>query len=154
MKESQNGNMKGHVLLQLFGPDGVEKARRELDNLVVNAGLDNIVKQLCGAAGGGAQPGKMNYIGIGDDNTTPASGQTALVSELGTREQDTDPSFPGTGQVQLIVVFAAGNGTGTIVEAGVFDAVSSGTMFSRVIFGSISKAAGDALQITWTFTQS
>ena len=49
--------------------------------------------------------------------------------------------------------WAAGDGTNAaITEAGVFNAASTGTMYSRATFTAINKGASDTLQITWTYT--
>lgn len=56
--------------------------------------------------------------------------------------------------VTMVADWAAGDGTGAITEAGVFDASSSGNMHLSASFSVINKAAGDTLQITWTLTIS
>jgi hypothetical protein len=49
--------------------------------------------------------------------------------------------------------WAAGDATNAaITEAGVFNAASAGTMYSRATFTAINKGAADTLQITWTYT--
>jgi hypothetical protein len=54
--------------------------------------------------------------------------------------------------VTMVGDWAAGDGTGAITEAGIFDAASAGNMWVSASFSTINKAAGDTLQITWTLT--
>jgi len=56
--------------------------------------------------------------------------------------------------IEYVGDFPAGTGTGAIVEAGVFNAASSGTMLCRTIFSVVNKGSDDTLKITWTITVS
>ena len=47
---------------------------------------------------------------------------------------------------------AAGTGTGAVVEAGVLNASSGGTLLCRTVFAVVNKGAADTLKITWTVT--
>lgn len=144
--------LSANVDIVLFDKDGKEKDRREIRNLMVDTGLDAAIKQIVGD--GGSQPTEFNYVGVGTDNTAATTSDSALGTEIGSRVQDLNPDFPSTGQADIIVTFAAGNGTGTLVESGVFNASSAGTMLARTVFSAITKGASDALQITWQFTLS
>ncbi len=53
-----------------------------------------------------------------------------------------------------VATFSAGEGTGAVTEAGIFNASTSGTMLCRTVFSVVNKAAGDTLQVTWTVTFS
>jgi hypothetical protein len=57
-----------------------------------------------------------------------------------------------TNTVTYVSTFAAGNATGTLVEAGLFNASVAGTMLARTTFTAIPKGAGDTLTITWVLT--
>ena len=48
----------------------------------------------------------------------------------------------------------AGEGTGALTEAGIFNASSSGTMLCRTEFSVVNKGASDSMTITWTVTVS
>lgn len=144
--------LKGRLLIQLFDKDGKIKEERDIDNLIVTAGKNTAIQQLLGAASGGAQPAKFNYVGIGTGTTAEASGDTELPTEIGTRQQDTSPDFPSTGRGDIIVSFGVGNGTGAITEAGLFNASTGGNMLARKTFAVINKGASDVLQITWQVT--
>ena len=86
------------------------------------------------------------YIKAGLNNS-------ALMGELGTRDAlDTSTSVTTTytnDTTQYVATFAAGNATGAIREAGIFNALTSGTMLCRTYFDVINKGANDSLKITW-----
>ena len=140
--------LKGRMTAVLRDPDGHVKDRREVENLIVTAGRDAIVAQLL-ATPGVAAPG---WMAIGTGATAAAAGDTALQTELD-RNALTSKTR-STNVLTMVGDWAAGDGTGAITEAGVFSASSAGTLYSRAVFSVINKAAGDTLQITWTWTLS
>ena len=48
----------------------------------------------------------------------------------------------------------AGDATGAVTEAGIFNAATSGTMLCRTTFDVINKGASDTMSVTWTITVS
>ena len=54
----------------------------------------------------------------------------------------------------MVGTWAAGDGTGAITEAGIFDAGAAGNMWCSASFGVVTKGAADSLTITWTLTIS
>lgn len=139
-----DGVLKG----ELIHADGtVEKVERH--NLIVNGGFDFI----CNAMAGSSQPAAMKYVAVGTGTTAAAAAQTSLVTEL-TRKQATYSHTTGTKVFTLSAAFAAGEATGAITEAGVFNAASGGTMLDRVVFAVINKGANDRFTATFEFTLS
>lgn len=135
-----------NVEVEVFGPDGALKDRREIHNLVPTAGKNVIADQLV------AEPSKAKptHMAIGKGNEEPKAADTTLKEELDrnalaskTRENNV---------VTMVGEWAAGDGTGSIVEAGIFNASSNGDLFARAVFGVITKAAEDTLKITWKVT--
>ena len=144
-----NDNIKitGDVVLSVVGPDGQIKEKREIKNLVVTAGKDFIASRMKDATAS-----VMSHFAIGTDDTSPVVGNTALGAEAGR------VALGGTvvsgSQVVYSATVPAGTGTGAIVEAGIFNAGSSGTMLCRTVFAVINKGAADSLAATWTITVS
>ena len=138
--------IEANVLVLLRGPDGREKARREVHNTVKTAGKEGAADQVL------ASPslGKPTHMAVG----TGTPGATTLGTELD-RNALTSKTR-GTGGASSVITmvgdWAAGDGTGTLTEAGVFDASSAGNMWLSASFTAIVKAAGDTLTITWTLT--
>ena len=56
--------------------------------------------------------------------------------------------------VTYAATFAAGTGTGSLIEAGIFNSATaaSGTMLCKTSFDVVNKAANDSIAITWTVT--
>lgn len=145
MKE--NLKLKGQLLITVVDKDGNFKDERKIENLVVTAGLDWITATF-GAGSGTA----MSHVGVGTNNTAADAADTALLSEID-RAAITDTSVNQVASdVVYTSVFSSGVGTGALVEAGIFNAPTSGTMLARTTFAVINKAANDSMQITWTIT--
>lgn len=139
---------KMNVKLELFDGDGLLKTIQERHNLVVTTGLAHIADQLSSSPGGGA----MSHMEIGTGGGAAAAGDTALTTAL---DRNALTSRTDSGAVVTYVgTWNAGDGTGAITEAGIFNAASTGTMLARVLFSVVNKAAGDTLVITWTLTFS
>lgn len=138
--------LRGDVALVLRDKDGNIKEQREEKNLVVSAGLNFITSRM---KDGTATV--MSHMAVGSDSTAPAAGNTDLGSILGSREA-LDSTTVTDNTITYVSSFEAGDGTGAITEAGIFNASTAGTMLCRVVFGTITKAADDTLQITWTIT--
>jgi hypothetical protein len=56
--------------------------------------------------------------------------------------------------VTYVASFTAGMSTGAITEAGIFNALSSGSMLCRTTFPVVNKETGDSIVITWVVTLS
>ena len=143
-----NDNLKvtGNVQIQLFNKDGSVKDSREIRNLVVTTGKGFIAARMVGT------PTEMSHMAVGADSTAAAAGNTALGAELGRVALSSDTAVGVV--VTYVASFPAGTGTGAVVEAGIFNASSSGTMLCRTVFSVVNKGVDDAMSITWTITVS
>jgi hypothetical protein len=139
-------DMQDNVLLTLRGPDGQIKQQEAVHNLIVNTGRNAIVER-CDSSPGTTQP---THMAIGTGATAPAAGDTALQTELD--RNSLTSNIAATNVLTMVGDWAAGDGTGAITEAGVLNAASGGTLYSRATFSVINKGASDTLQITWTYT--
>lgn len=120
------------------------------DNIIVNVGFDFIADAIGKSA---SRPSVMGFIALGTGTTAAAASQSALVSELD-RNAATYAHTVGTKVFSFTADFPAGDGTGAITEAGVFNAVSGGIMLDRVVFPVVNKGADDSLTAVFTFTMS
>jgi len=141
---------KGTLQLTLIDENGKIKQQDE-HNLVVNTGLAYIASRMKDATAT-----VMSHIGVGTSSTAAAAADTALGSALGARSALDSTTIVTTSatndSVQYVATFAAGASTGAITEAGIFNALSSGTMLCRTVFAVINKGALDTLVITWKVT--
>ena len=145
--------MLGQLHIELRGPDGQLKDERKVHNMVVNAGKAFIAQSMLKTTVN--TPAAMTHFGVGTSSTAAAAAQTALVTEIGTRAAVTPTNVTVTvtnDSAQYVATFAAGNGTGALTEAGIFNAGAAGTMLARTVFAVINKGADDSLTITWKIT--
>jgi hypothetical protein len=138
--------LKGDVFITVKDKDGNIKEERHEKNLVVSAGLNFICDRMEGAS-----EAVMSHMGLGSGSTAAAAGDTDLESLLGSREA-LDSTTVSTNTITYVSSFEAGDATGSVVEAGIFNASTSGTMLCRVVFGTITKAADDTMSVTWVIT--
>jgi hypothetical protein len=143
---NDNLKLRGDVAIVLKDKDGNIKDTREITNLVVNTGLTFICARMAAASAG-----VMSHMAVGSGTTSPAAGQTDLVSILGSREA-LDSTSASSNTITFVSSFEAGEGTGAITESAIFNASSGGTMLARVTFAAVNKAAGDTMSITHTIT--
>lgn len=122
----------------------------EVPNLVVTTGKDYIASKMVATTN---SPISMTHMGIGTGTGTPAAADSALGAAAGAR-QSLAGSVVSTNTITYTATFAAGVGTGAVTEAGIFNALTSGTMLCRTIFPVVNKAAGDTIAITWVVTVS
>jgi hypothetical protein len=146
MTEDHPFAVRGHVHAVLTDRDGRVKQTVDTDTLITTAGRNAIVERL-DATPATAQP---SHMAIGTGATAAAAGDTALQTELDRNALTSNTSSANV--LTMVGDWAAGDGTGAITEAGVLNAASTGTLYARAVFSVINKAAGDTLQITWTFT--
>lgn len=141
----------GNVEITLRGSDGKIKDRTEIKNLVVTVGRQHIANQLASKS-----QAQMSHMAIGQGTTTQVIGDTALESEISRKVFNSLSQGSGADANKIIYLtdWAAGEGTGAITEAGIFNAAASGTMLCRTTFPVKNKGAGDSLSLTWTLTIS
>lgn len=86
----------------------------------------------------------------GSGSTTPAVGDTALVSENAearTQVLAAAQTQPATDTIRWVYAIVA-TGTRTVQETGIFSASSAGNMYVRIVHGSLALESGD--QVTYT----
>lgn len=146
--------LKGKVEIKLWGPDNelkehrVIKDQRIFPNTVTTFGDRQVANRLSGATI--AAPTHM-AVGTGTGGT---SSYNSLVTQLDRNALTSTTQGTGTNDNDVIYVgdWAAGDATGAITEAGIFNASSGPGMTVYSSFSAINKGASDTLQITWTVT--
>jgi hypothetical protein len=148
---NENLKLSGQLNIVLKDKAGNIKDHREVKNLVVNSGLAYIASRMTGTS-----KSVMSHMALGSGTTAAAAGQTDLVSILGSREALDSTTISGTNDEKVVYVssFEAGDATGAVTEAGIFNAASGGDMLCRTTFSVVNKAADDTMSVTWTITLS
>jgi hypothetical protein len=134
--------MTGRVEGVITYADGSTQAFAE-NNLVVTGGKGLIASRLTANTNAA-----VSHMGAGTGTTAPAVGQTALVTETGTRSAVT-PSV-STNNATFAATFTGR--TETLGELGLFNASTAGTMISRVLVGPFPLTSGDSVSFNWTIT--
>jgi hypothetical protein len=142
---TESVTIRGNLEVALYDESGAIKDSRRVNNLVVAVGKDLIASRLVGNTL--AIP---SHMALGSSSTAAATSQTALGSELG--RVSLDSTSRTTNTISYVATFPAGTGTGTVQEAGIFNAGSSGNMLCRTTFSAVNKAAGDTVVVTWNVT--
>lgn len=137
----------GALHVVVTGKDGQVKEEHNFTNLVVTTGKNFVASRMVGTSAN-----VMSHMSVGSSNTAPAAGDTTLGGELGRVALASSGSAANV--VTYTATFPAGTGTGAIVEAGIFNASSAGTLLCRTVFAVVNKGADDAMSVTWTVTIS
>jgi hypothetical protein len=148
---NENLKLSGQLKIVLKDKAGTVKETREVKNLVVDAGLAYIASRMTGTS-----KSVMSHMALGSGTTAAAAADTDLESILGSREALDSTTISGTNNEKVVYVssFEAGDATGAVTEAGIFNASSSGDMLCRTVFSVVNKAADDTMSVTWTITLS
>lgn len=137
--------LRGEVALVLRDKNGNVKDERTIKNLIVDTGLNFICDRMKD------DETAMTHMALGSGSTAAAAGDTTLGTQLGSREA-LDSSTVTNNQIVYVASFEAGDATGAVTEAGIFNAASGGTMLCRTVFAVVNKAADDTLTVNWTIT--
>lgn len=154
----------GYGIIELVRPDGSVGLVRPFANLITDYGdlyyAGMAIALVAPAAP--AQPTKATGMQIGSGSTAVAKAGAggAMVTLLA--GVAFDPSYPAVNNlganlgVEAVykTTFNAGTGTGTVNEATITNgtigtASTVGNTIARILTGTITKAAGDSLAITW-----
>ena len=141
--------LHGKVTVRVFDAKTMDLLQSlSIENLVVNAGLQETLDLLFGLGGT-----VFGYLAVGSDNTAPAAGQTTLGNEI--VRSDFDECSRSGQVVTASTWFGASEGNGTWRESGLFNAASAGKMLARALFDPvITKDATKVVQVEWSITAS
>jgi hypothetical protein len=134
--------MKGRLQIRLN-----DELVHDIDNLVVTVGKNFVASRM-----NGTSPAVMSHMAVGTGSTAAAVGNTALATEAA--RVALDSATVTTNSITYVATFPAGTGTGALVEAGILNASSAGTLLARTVFSAVNKGSLDVLTITWTVTVS
>jgi len=150
--------IRGHVIAELFGPDGRLKQREETHNLVTDVGDIYLAQCPYGT------PWAVNGLKLGSASTAAAkdgAGSFNAVADYisGSAHAPTLAVGASANILKITHTWAAGEATGTIRRMGWVDnttdageADASNTAAMTVFDADIPKGASDTLAITWNIT--
>ena len=123
---------------------GEVKEKREKKNIVVDDGKELIASRL---RDNDTAP---SHIAVGDSSSSTSAGQSALQGSELKRIAITSTSQNGN-ELTYTGDFT-GSWTGTVEEAGIFNASSAGVMLCRFLTGTFDKDSNDEIEVRWTLT--
>lgn len=151
--------LRGCIELQLRNAFTDEPVGERIKlNTVVTAGRRWVLEKINSSQN---QTNAINAIAVGTSTTAPATGDTALGSEItatvgrltvGTFTTTNLTSNPPSWRAE--VLFGTAQATGTLGECALFNtsAATAGTMLSRVTFSTISKSTSNTLSVSYTIS--
>ena len=148
---NENLGLHGHFVIDAYHSDGTLFYHTERDNLVVTNGLKGIAN-LAFNANSGLSPSTYRYLALGSSSTAVSASDTALNSECGYSRQLTSSPTYSSAVITLTGTFTGA--TCTVNEIGIFDASSSGNMFSHALTGAFTMGSADTINVTYTITES
>jgi hypothetical protein len=141
----------GRLNVELRDELGNIKASFEVPNIVTTVGKTFIAAAMAKTTVN--TPAAMTHMAVGTSSTAATVADTTLGAEVAGSRTTLTSTTPSSNTCVYACTFGAGVGTGTLWEAGIFNASSAGTLLCRTVFGaSIAKGASDSLTITWTIT--
>lgn len=117
----------------------------EIPNLVVAVGKTFIASRVAGNTSA-----VMSHVAVGTGNTTTTSGSTTLQTELSRVALSVSGGTPSSNTITFSGSYTTAQANGSLVEAGIFNNSSGGTMLCRSTFPVYTKTAAETLAISWT----
>lgn len=114
-------------------------------NLVVTVGKNFIAERMVGTTAL-----VMSHMAVGTANTNLVAANTTLATELARVALTSSVRTNNT--IRYAATFNPGTGTGALIEAGILNAATAGTLLCRTTFSVVNKDAGDTLTINWDVT--
>lgn len=165
---SATGLMTGHVTTTVTGADGNVKAYRQSDNIIVQTGENCTVGKLFVSgtmSGCGNTADRFTFIAIGNTTTGAVSrASTNLTTGEGVEHNAgglvrtnattiTPTAADGSNFARVVLSNTFTNtspNSQAVTQSGLFNAVSSGDLFARQHFSTITMNNGDSLTVQWT----
>lgn len=144
--------IKGHMRLELRGPDGELKEVREspLDGNTITVLMDATVADRMA----GGTDALVDFTGIGTTSGGKSTASTQLEAQTARVQNDSNTQGAGgaDNDVVHVATFAAGVGDGALLEAGLFTTLATATLMAYQEFAVVNKGPADTLTVTWTVT--
>lgn len=141
---TESVKLRGNLDIVVYDEQKQVKDHRKVKNLVVASGKNYISSRMESNAAV-----IMSHMSVGSGNVSPTTSDTTLSGEIDRIVLDSTTRTNNT--LTYVCTFPAGNATGTLAEAGIFNnpVANTGTMLCRTNFNEVNKGAGDVVVITW-----
>ena len=141
---TESVKLRGNLDIVVYDEQKQVKDHRKVKNLVVASGKNYIASRMESNAAV-----IMSHMAVGGGNVSPTTSDTTLSGEIDRIVLDSTTRTNNT--LTYVCTFPAGNATGTLAEAGIFNdpTANTGAMLCRTNFNEVNKGAGDVVVITW-----
>lgn len=153
----------GHVVIEVFGPDGELKEREVTHNLITQAGDEYYGERAAGIAGAPGQVVGMK-LGTGSTAVAKTGAGAALVTYLSGSHKAIDGGYPTSGlngssrRITWKTSWTAGTVNGSALREVIITNESSLTnatsaeadTICRALFGPMTLGSLDTISITWS----
>ena len=140
-QQAENVKVHGFIYVRTFDPTTDEtREERLVPNLLMTKGFNKYLQAVFNAE----TVSKGTFLAIGTAATGLAASGTALEAEVD-RKGGTYSHTVDTAQGTVVNTFSTG-GPWTIVEMGLFDALTVGTMLCRGTFAAVNKGTADSFE--------
>lgn len=139
--------VRGNLDIVVYDENSNIKDSRKVNNLVVAVGKSFIASRMEANS-----TLVMSHMAVGSGNVAPTTSDTTLDTEIDRVVLDSTSRTSNV--LTYTCTFPAGNATGTLAEAGIFNdpTADTGDLLCRTNFNEINKGAGDVVVITWNVT--
>jgi len=138
--------LSGHLKLENSRTGEV----RDIPNTIMNVGKSSLASMLGSDV---TSTVAFDYMSVGISGIAAVATQTALGSEqVRVLTTSTQTTSGVTNDTATFIGSFGVSGTHSIVEAGIFNAASAGSMLARTTFSALSVISGDFINGTWNVT--
>lgn len=141
----------GELKVVLTDKYGEIKQKFIVPNLVVSAGRAHIAARMADAGGEVA----MSHMAVGTSASAPVATNTTCNTELHRVALQGAEGVVSAGSNSIVytAIFPpSSSSAGALVEAGIFNAGTNGSMLCHTVFSVVNKGEDDSVTITWTVT--
>lgn len=128
-----------------------QDAEVDLGLVSVNVVTDDGVAFVIDAVQGSETISNLKWHGSGTDNTAENQTDSALGTEVGSRVSGSQTEGASANIYQTVATLSYGSSY-SIVEHGLFDASSTGTLFDRSVFSAITVDTSTSIEFTYEWT--
>lgn len=150
--KDDNLNIKGRLKVDTF-INGVLSEGQWIDNVITTVGKNALASLLNSASAGTTL---VTHIGFGSSTIAVNAADTVLGTELSGGSYArvaVTRSNPSANIIQYQATLTGVTNNPTIQEAGLFSAVTGGTLFAHQLTGAVNLGtSADSIQITWQVT--
>lgn len=140
--QSKNIKLKGELLIKKYNEHNRLVQELKVPNLVVTTGKQYVASRMAGTSAA-----VMSHMAVGSLGTAPVLANTVLNTETG--RVALGPTTVTGSIVSYSATFGPNVATGQVVEAGIFNAETGGTMLCHTVFPVINKDENETIVITW-----